>query len=97
MTHFLWVPDTQKEVRNPNRADYNAITDSFHLNYPEGCKEPVDVSMCSLDTHLFLSCEGMCAGFGGGGLDHSFLRIRLMTAFHLTILHSGKGFLFGFF
>lgn len=53
--------------------------------------------LCSLDTHLFLSCEGMCAGFGGGGLDHSFLRIRLMTAFHLTILHSGKGFLFGFF
>lgn len=39
----------------------------------------------------------MCAGFGGGRLDHSFLRICLMTAFLLTILHSGNGLSFAFF
>lgn len=86
----------QEEVRNANYADYNTITDFFHL--PLIIQRAVQnhlVCLCIHKIHIyFCHVREVCDEFGGGGLDHSFLKIHLMTAFFLTIPHSGNGLLF---
>lgn len=69
-----------EEVRNANCADYNTITDFFPL--PLTIRRAVQnhlVCLCIHKIHIYFCHVREVYEFGGGGLDHSFLKIHLVT------------------